>query len=118
MTEPVSHLIVTTTWPDEAAAREAAAALVAERLAACAQVHGPLSSTYRWQGAVEDATEWFCTLKTTLARFPALEQRIRQLHSYEVPEIVATPIALGSAAYLAWVEESVRSGPAPGASPA
>ncbi len=108
MTEPVSHLSVTTTWPDLSAARHAATALVAERLAACAQVHGPVSSAYRWEGAVAEATEWYCVMKTTRARFPALENRIRQLHAYEVPEIVATPIVEGSAAYLAWVEESVR----------
>lgn len=108
MPEPVACLTVTTTWPSVDTARAAAEALVAERLAACAQVQGPLDSTYRWQGAVEQATEWSCILKTTLARFPALEQRIRQLHPYEVPEIVATPMVTGSAAYLDWVEASVR----------
>lgn len=108
MPEPASHLSVTTTWPNVSTARHAAAVLVAERLAACAQVQGPLHSTYRWHDTVEEATEWYCVLKTTAARFPALEQRIRQLHTYDVPEVIATPIVAGSAAYLAWVEESVR----------
>jgi periplasmic divalent cation tolerance protein len=108
MPDSVTHLSVTTSWPDERSARHAAAAVVAERLAACAQVHGPGQSTYRWQGAVEEATEWFCTMKTTQARFPALEQRIRQLHTYEVPEIVATRVVAGNPAYLAWIEEGVR----------
>jgi periplasmic divalent cation tolerance protein len=107
MREPGTHLSVSTTWPSEADAQRAAATVVGERLAACAQVSGPLRSTYRWQGAVEEATEWSCVCKTTGARFRALEQRIRQLHPYEVPEIIATPVVAGSATYLAWVEEGV-----------
>lgn len=108
MPEAVTHLSVTTSWPNVSTARHAAAALVAERLAACAQVYGPVQSTYRWQGAVEEATEWYCVMKTTQTRFPALEQRIRQLHTYEVPEIVATRIVAGTPEYLAWIEEGVR----------
>src|SRR5688500_5362169 len=66
---------VTTTLPDSAAAERLALLLVEERLAACAQVLGPVSSTYRWQGATERASECYCHLKTTLDRFPALEAR-------------------------------------------
>ncbi|HET7599859.1 MAG TPA: divalent-cation tolerance protein CutA [Gemmatimonadales bacterium] len=96
----------------EAAARLATAA-VAERLAACVQVVGPIRSTYRWRGQVEEADEWYCHCKTTRARYPELESRLRALHPYDVPEIVAVPIVAGSPAYLAWIEDSVRATPTP-----
>ena len=98
---------VTTTWPDRGAADDWAARAVKERLAACAQVSGPLTSTYRWQGQVERASEWYCHLKTTLDRLPALESRLRELHPYEVPEIIAVPIVQGNADYLEWIRDSV-----------
>jgi len=82
--------------------------LVAERLAACAQVLGPVSSTYRWKGEVEHAEEWYCYLKTTLGRLPELQKRIGELHPYDVPEVIAVPISHGDEAYLAWVREAVK----------
>lgn len=99
---------VTTTLPDQDAAERLADRLVQDRLAACAQVVGPISSTYRWKEEVERASEWYCHLKTTLARLPALQARIRELHPYDVPEIIAVPILQGDAAYLEWVQEAVR----------
>lgn len=98
---------VTTTLPDEATAERVAATLVQDGLAACAQVLGPISSTYRWQGRVQRATEWYCHLKTTSARVPEVEARIRELHPYDVPEIVAVPILQGNSDYLKWIHESV-----------
>jgi periplasmic divalent cation tolerance protein len=98
---------VTTTLPDEAGAQRVALQLVEEHLAACAQVIGPVSSAYHWQGEVERAAEWYCHLKTTSSRFPALRARIRELHPYEVPEIIAIPILDGDSDYLSWVEASV-----------
>jgi periplasmic divalent cation tolerance protein len=98
---------VTTTLPDREAARRLGTRLVEERLAACAQVLGPVSSVYRWQGEVETATEWYCHLKTTAARVSAMVSRIRELHPYETPEIIALPVAEGDPAYLRWIEESV-----------
>lgn len=99
---------VTTTLPDQAAAERVAACLVDARLAACAQVLGPVSSTYRWHGVIERTTEWYCQLKTTADRVEALQARIRELHPYEVPEIVAVPILQGNPDYLRWIEESVK----------
>jgi periplasmic divalent cation tolerance protein len=99
---------VTTTLPDQAAADELAARVVEERLGACAQVLGPLSSTYRWQGRVERASEWYCHIKTTVERLAALRTRIRELHPYEVPEIIAVPILQGDADYLEWIQEMVK----------
>jgi periplasmic divalent cation tolerance protein len=98
---------VTTTLPDQAAAERLAAVVVEERLAACAQVHGPISSTYRWDGNIERATEWYCHLKTTAGRLPALQARIGELHPYDVPEIIAVPILDGNPDYLSWVAQTV-----------
>ena len=98
---------VTTTWPDQAAAEKLAATVVRERLAACAQVVGPVSTTYRWEGEVEQAQEWYCYLKTTLSRLPELQTRIRELHPYDLPEIIAVPILQGDADYLEWIQEAV-----------
>lgn len=82
---------------------------MAERLAACAQVSGPIRSFFWWEGKQDQAEEWYCVLKTTAARFPALETRIRQLHSYQNPEIIAVAVTHASSAYAAWVMESVAS---------
>lgn len=98
---------VTTTLPDATAADRLAHTLVSERLAACAQVTGSITSTYRWENAVEQAGECYCHLKTTLDRLPALQARIRELHPYQVPEIIAVPIVGGDSSYLRWIEESV-----------
>ncbi len=102
-----SYLHVTTAVDSAAAAERMAAVLVEERLVACVQVVGPVRSTYRWRGAVERANEWLCHLKTTAERWPDVEARVRALHSYETPEIVALPIVAGSAPYLAWIDAEV-----------
>jgi len=108
MPDSTVAISVSTSWPSEPDAQRAAGVLVSERLAACAQVSGPIRSTYWWQGKVEEAVEWSCLLKTTQARLPGLERRLRALHSYQVPEIVATSIVGGSADYLTWIQECVR----------
>ncbi|MEM6447929.1 MAG: divalent-cation tolerance protein CutA [Cyanobacteria bacterium P01_D01_bin.123] len=81
--------------------------LVEQRLAACVQVVGPISSTYRWEGEVQVAEEWQCQIKTRAEIFNVLKESIRKHHSYDTPEIVAMPIALGSADYLTWIEKNV-----------
>ncbi len=98
---------VTTTLPDRESANRLGRTLVDERLAACAQVVGPVSSVYRWQGEVETAAEWYCHLKTTALQVAPLMARIHQLHPYETPEIIALPVAEGDPGYLKWIEESV-----------
>jgi periplasmic divalent cation tolerance protein len=95
--------VVTTTDTREEADRLARSA-VEHRLAACAQLVGPVTSTYRWEGAVQTATEWQCVLKTTAARFDELREHLEREHSYDTPEIVATPIVAGNAAYMEWIE--------------
>ncbi|RIQ12385.1 divalent-cation tolerance protein CutA [Jiangella rhizosphaerae] len=96
------HVIVTTTVDGEAAARELAAGVVAARLGACAQIV-PITSVYRWEGAVRTEPEWRVEIKTTAARAEAVVAHLSQVHPYDVPEVVVTPIAGGSDAYLAWV---------------
>ena len=94
---------VQTTVANEAAARQIAATLVGERLAACVQILGPLTSTYRWQGEVERSQEWLCIVKCRAADYVSVEAAIRRLHDYDTPEILATPIVAGSRAYLDWL---------------
>ena len=101
------YLQVLTTAGSEEEAERISAALIERRLAACVQVAGPISSRYRWQGEIETAREWLCLAKTEVALYDDVEEAIRELHSYDEPEIVATPIVAGSAAYLAWLGESV-----------
>lgn len=98
---------VLTTVGSEEEAERLSAALIDGRLAACVQVVGPIVSRYRWQGKVEADREWQCLAKTTAAKYAEVEAAMRRLHSYDEPEIIATPIVAGSAAYLAWVEEEV-----------
>ncbi len=99
--------IVTTVEHREDAER-IARTLIEERLAACCQISGPVTSVYRWRGKIETTQEWRCTIKTRADLYPRVEQAIRRLHPYEVPEIVATPIAAGSDDYLKWVAEETR----------
>jgi len=98
--------VLTTAGSEEEAGR-IASLLVERRLAACVQVVGPIVSRYRWQGEVEEEREWQCLAKTTRAAYEAVEAAIREVHSYDEPEIIATPIVAGSAGYLAWIDENV-----------
>lgn len=101
---PAAHAQVVTTHDDRAVADQISAAGVAARLAACAQVDGPITSTYWWDGELEHASEWRVTFKTRTDLVPALVEHIRAAHTYDVPEIVATPILGGLPDYLAWID--------------
>ncbi len=68
-----------------------------------------MTSVYRWEGQIETATEWTCTIKTVGDLYRVVESRIRQLHTYQVPEIVALPLVDGSADYLAWLRQEVTN---------
>jgi periplasmic divalent cation tolerance protein len=102
---------VITTVGSHGEAERIAAQLVDHHLAACVQIVGPVSSIFRWQGAMETSKEWLCLVKTTRERFSEVERQIRSLHSYELPEIIATPILAGSADYLAWIDHEVGTQP-------
>ena len=103
-------LTVFTTWPDLETARAAARALVEERLAACGNIVPGVESVYRWEGKVETGAEVLVIFKTVLASYPAFETRLRALHPYEVPEVIAVQVTAGLPAYLRWVEESCARG--------
>lgn len=105
------HVQVLTTVGSEEEAGRIAELLVDRRLAACVQVIGPIVSRYRWQGELEEGREWQCLAKTTRAAYAAVEAAIREAHSYEEPEIIATPILAGSAGYLAWIDDNVDASP-------
>lgn len=100
MAEPIQ---VSTTAASLEDAQRMGRALVERRLAACAQVSGPITSHYRWNNQLESSQEWICTLKTDRAHYDAIEEAIREMHSYELPEIIAVPILAGSRGYLAWL---------------
>ena len=102
-------LLILTNLPDEARARDLATALESRRLAACVNVLAPCHSVYRWQGAIESAQEVPLLIKTTAARYADLEAAIRAAHPYELPEIIAVPIAHGLPGYLDWLVTETRA---------
>lgn len=84
--------------------------VVEKRLAACAQVLGPITSIYWWKEEIEKTEEWLCIMKSRSDLFEELEEAIKSIHPYEVPEIVAAPIVSGSHSYLEWLEQEIKSG--------
>ncbi|HEX2239152.1 MAG TPA: divalent-cation tolerance protein CutA [Gammaproteobacteria bacterium] len=97
-------LIVLTTYPDQETALKAASKLVREKLAACVNVLPQMTSVYEWRGEAKTDREHLLIAKTTLRRFAALETAIVDTHPYELPEIIATPIAQGLKDYLKWID--------------
>jgi len=109
-TQTASVVLVLTTIGADADATALARTLVEERLAACVNVLPPMTSFYRWKGAVEQDREQQLVIKTTAEQLSALESRVRQLHPYELPEFLVLQTSdASSAAYRAWVEESVAA---------
>ena len=98
------ELIVFVTVPSREDGERIADALVGEQLAACVNIVGPIRSIYRWQGEIARDDEHLLLIKTTRARYASLEARVKELHTYDVPEVVALPIEMGSAAYLEWIK--------------
>lgn len=102
--------IVYVTCPDPGTGEDIAGRLVAEHLAACVNVVPGLRSVYRWRGKIEVDDEVLLLIKTAVARFEALRERVRELHPDEVPEIVAVPVTQGLESYLQWVRDETRPG--------
>jgi periplasmic divalent cation tolerance protein len=96
-------VLVLTTVPAGSLGEAIASALVGDRLAACVNVYAPMTSFYRWKGKVERDTECQLVIKTTEDRVAAVQQRISELHSYELPEFLVLAAATGSDAYLNWI---------------
>lgn len=107
--EEPGYAIVFTTAGTVDAAGAIARELVGRRLAACVNVVQGVRSVYRWQGAVHDDAETLLVIKTTTGRFEALRRAIREIHPYEIPEIVMIPVSDGDAAYLSWIDRSLES---------
>ena len=104
-----TKLLVLTNVPDRATAEKLADMLVDRQLAACVNILAPCRSVYRWKGAVQHDEEHPMLIKTTQARYAALEQALRQGHPYELPEIIAVPIERGLPAYLDWVAAETKA---------
>lgn len=100
------NYVVFVTVPSEAEAARIGRTLVEERLAACANVTGQIRSIYRWQDAIEDDAEFLMILKTSQVSLDALIARASELHSYDVPEVIALPIQQGYAPYMNWIAEN------------
>ncbi len=101
-------LLVITNLPDAATAGKLARHLIESHVAACVNQLAPCISTYRWQGQVETATEVPLLIKTTQSGYPRLEALIRELHPYEIPEIIAIPLSCGLPAYMEWVSQETN----------
>src|SRR5213592_3485397 len=104
--KPEDFVVVLVTAGDAREAARIGRTLVEERLAACANVVGPIRSIYRWTGAVEEAAEHLLLVKARAADLAAIEVAVRAHHSYELPEVLALPVRGGSADYLVWLAES------------
>ena len=102
--EPPEPIVVLTTCPDEASASRIARELVESGLAACVSRVGPVHSTYRWQGAIQDEPEVLLVIKTVIPRYSELEMRLKSLHPYEVPEVIALAVTAVSTEYLGWLQ--------------
>lgn len=104
-----SYIQISTTTETKEEAQKIARYLVEQKLAACVQISCPIESTYRWKGKLETASEWLCLIKTRESFFKKVEAAIKKLHSYETPEIIATPIVKGSREYLKWLDEETKN---------
>jgi len=109
MTTETDYRLVFCTCPDQERATRIAEALVEERLAACVSLVPGLTSIYRWQGAVQRESEVLLLIKTVAGRLIALTERLRALHPYEVPEIIALPITAGLPDYLTWMTQCTQA---------
>jgi len=99
------YIEVHTTIDSREGAQKIANDIVSKHLAACVQTSGPITSTYWWQGKMEQAEEWVCTAKTRSELYNELELAIKEVHTYDVPEILAVAIVAGNADYLNWVTQ-------------
>jgi periplasmic divalent cation tolerance protein len=97
------YIIVLITGPSEEESARIGHALVGERLAACVNIIPAVRSIYRWEGRIEDEKEVLLIIKTKRVLFERLQKRVKELHSYSVPEIVALPLVEGDEAYMNWL---------------
>jgi len=101
-------IVVLVSCGSEEEAIKIANSLVEEHIAACVNIISPVRSIYRWEGKIWDEKEWVLIIKTQKKRFEDLEKKVKSLHSYSVPEIIALPVVEGFASYLKWLEENTE----------
>jgi periplasmic divalent cation tolerance protein len=106
---PSEYIQLFTTSEKKEDAEKIASEVMEKRLAACAQVIGPMTSTYWWKDKIEKSEEWLCIMKSRKDLYGALEKAIRKVHPYDVPEILAVPVIAGNQSYLEWLDKEVRS---------
>lgn len=99
---------VITTTGSKTDAQAIARTVVERRLAGCAQIVGPVTSIYWWQEEIETAEEWLCLIKSRQDLYKELERAIREIHPYDVPEILAVPVVTGSQSYLKWLASELK----------
>jgi periplasmic divalent cation tolerance protein len=104
-------IVVLSTCDSEDEAVQVARGLVEKRLAACVNIIAGARSIYRWKDSIEDSPEWLLVIKSHRGLFPALQEEIRKLHTYEVPEVIALQVVAGSERYLAWLDRELAPDP-------
>ncbi len=102
------HIVALCTVPDRATGRKIAHDLLSRRLAACVNVSSAVESHYWWEGKIQQDEEFVLVIKTREDLFPSLEEAVRRMHPYDVPEVIALPIQDGSQAYLKWIDAETR----------
>lgn len=102
------YLLVMTTVPDSEVGQIIAEKIIEDRLAACVTLQAPAQSLYWWQGKITQNQEYTLFIKTKKGVYPLLEEKIRRIHPYDVPEIIALPIFSGNADYLDWIDNETR----------
>ena len=103
-----SYIQISTTTETKEQAEKIAQHIVETKLATCVQIAGQIKSIYHWKGKIEKTDEWLCLIKTRATLYNKVETAIKQLHSYETPEIIAVPIVKGSKKYLNWIDHELR----------
>ncbi len=105
------YIQVSTTVVKRSDAERIARMLSEKKLSVCTQIIGPITSVYRWEGKLKKSKEWLCIMKTKRTRYKSMEKAIKEIHPYELPEIVAVPIIEGSREYLGWMQEEIQEMP-------
>lgn len=107
MADKSRYIQVFTTVAKRSEAERIAKFLLDKKLSACTQIIGPITSVYRWKGKIKKSKEWLCVVKSKKGYYGKIEQAIREIHPYKLPEIIATPIIAGSREYLGWMQKAV-----------
>lgn len=108
MNQKIPYLLVLSTYPDKTTAQQTASILITEKLAACVNIVPNVQALFMWEGRLDDADEVLLLIKTTSAKYSALESSLKKQHPYELPEIIAVPISTGFTDYLNWIDQQTQ----------